>query len=171
MSETIQDIKNSHLHQLMSDLQLLESHLPDKAAQYADEELRPMYAAIQVMLEHTQMYQQMIIQCREQNEASKARDWHVGGSDYSRHSVQPYHVWELYGLNPWDADIIKRVLRTKTDTDMSSKDHRINEYKKIQHIAQTRIEQIQIGDPWYNNVKIPSWVEGETDEGFESSNE
>ena len=37
----------------------------------------------------------------------------VGASDYSKHFIQPWSIWIDYALNPWDADIVKRVLRTK----------------------------------------------------------
>lgn len=60
----------------------------------------------------------------------------VGDSDYSKHSIQPWDIWREYSLNPWDADIVKRVLRTK-DTDPRRLD-----YEKIIHICQERIAQI-----------------------------
>lgn len=40
--------------------------------------------------------------------------YHVGDSDYSAKRIQPWDIWEEYELNPWDADIVKRVLRNKT---------------------------------------------------------
>jgi len=42
-------------------------------------------------------------------------------------------------LNPWDADIIKRVLRKK------GADPRRLDYEKIIHICQERIRQIDEG--------------------------
>ena len=44
------------------------------------------------------------------------KDYHVGSSDYSKHSIQPWDIWKEYELNPWDADIVKRVLRAKPQT-------------------------------------------------------
>lgn len=64
------------------------------------------------------------------------RDYNVGDSDYSKHKIQPWDIWLEYNLNPWDADIIKRVLRTKTSQS------RIDEYKKIIHVCQERINQL-----------------------------
>ena len=64
------------------------------------------------------------------------RDMNVGASDYSKHLIQPWAIWQEYDLNPWDADIIKRVLRHKaTDT-------RKMDYEKIIHICQERIRQL-----------------------------
>ncbi len=65
--------------------------------------------------------------------------YNVGNSDYSKHSIQPWDIWREYHLNPWDADIIKRVLRTKEGEDP------ILDYKKIIHICEERIAQLEEG--------------------------
>ena len=68
---------------------------------------------------------------------NEVRDMNVGASDYSKHLIQPWAIWQEYQLNPWDADIIKRVLRHKaTDT-------RKMDYEKIIHICQERIRQLE----------------------------
>ena len=67
------------------------------------------------------------------------RGYNVGSSDYSKHEIQPWDIWIEYRLNPWDADIIKRVLRKK-DTNPRRLD-----YEKIIHICQERIRQIDEG--------------------------
>lgn len=64
------------------------------------------------------------------------RNHNVGASDYSQHIIQPYSIWLDYSLNPWDADIIKRVLRKKEGQD------RKEEYEKIIHICEERIRQL-----------------------------
>ena len=67
---------------------------------------------------------------------NEVRDKNVGVSDYSKHLIQPWAIWQEYQLNPWDADIVKRVLRHKaTDT-------RKMDYEKIIHICEERIRQI-----------------------------
>lgn len=66
----------------------------------------------------------------------KVRDHNVGESDYSAHIIQPWSIWIDYALNPWDADIVKRVLRTKQGED------RKQDYQKIIHICEERIRQI-----------------------------
>lgn len=69
---------------------------------------------------------------------NEVRDHNQGASDYSKHVIQPWAIWQEYNLNPWDADIVKRVLRHKaTDT-------RKMDYEKIIHICQERIRQIDI---------------------------
>lgn len=69
---------------------------------------------------------------------NSVRDHNIGESDYSKHPIQPWTIWLAYpNMNPWDADIVKRVLRDK------STEPRIQDYKKIIHNAQERIRQIQ----------------------------
>ena len=47
------------------------------------------------------------------------RQGNVGKSDYSKRTIQPWSIWLDYQLNPWDADIVKRVLRTKDEAGMT----------------------------------------------------
>lgn len=67
------------------------------------------------------------------------RSYNVGNSDYSKHKIQPWDIWLEYDLNPWDADIVKRVLRKKEG------ESRILDYEKIIHICKERIRQIKNG--------------------------
>lgn len=67
---------------------------------------------------------------------NNVRNHNVGKSNYSKHTIQPWSIWLDWELNPFDADIIKRVLRTKDDTP------RREDYEKIIHICQERIRQI-----------------------------
>ena len=67
------------------------------------------------------------------------REGNVGNSNYSEHIIQPWSIWIDWNLNPWDADIIKRVLRTKEGED------RIMDYNKIIHICEERIRQLENG--------------------------
>ena len=69
----------------------------------------------------------------------KVRSHNVGSSDYAQHKIQPWDIWIEYRLNPWDADIVKRVLRKK------GTDPRRLDYEKIIHICQERIRQIDEG--------------------------
>lgn len=64
------------------------------------------------------------------------RKYNVGKSDYAKRKIQPWDIWLEYNLNPWDADIIKRVLRNKEGED------RKTEYEKIIHICKERIRQL-----------------------------
>ncbi len=66
------------------------------------------------------------------------RAHNVGQSDYSQHNIQPWDIWLEYRLNPWDADIIKRVLRKKPG-------ERRLDYEKIKHVCDERIRQIDAG--------------------------
>lgn len=91
--------------------------------------------------------------------SENVRDYNVGKSDYSKHKIQPWDIWKEYNLNPWDADIVKRVLRTKEGED------RKLEYEKIIHVCQERIRQLDAeradaieenDEPDYKTVMCPS---------------
>lgn len=70
------------------------------------------------------------------------RNHNVGNSDYSRHKIQPWDIWIEYKLNPFDADIVKRILRKKAEPGMSEQESRRMDYEKIIHICEERIRQI-----------------------------
>lgn len=67
------------------------------------------------------------------------RNYNVGASDYAQHEIQPWDIWE-YIADPWRADIVKRILRTKKCSlwdkcfHPDTCDSRLNDYKKIRHI-------------------------------------
>ena len=67
----------------------------------------------------------------------------VGTSNYSKHIIQPWSIWKDWNLNPWDADIVKRVLRTKKESGNSEIESRIMDYEKIIHICKERIRQLK----------------------------
>lgn len=71
------------------------------------------------------------------------RQGNVGKSNYSKHTIQPWSIWIDYNLNAWDADIVKRTLRTKDEPNMSPEEARIMDYQKIKHICDERIRQIE----------------------------
>lgn len=68
------------------------------------------------------------------------RSHNVGSSDYAQHKIQPWDIWLEYGLNPWEADIVKRTLRTKEGQS------RREDFEKVIHIAQECIRQIDAGE-------------------------
>ena len=71
------------------------------------------------------------------------RDYNVGSSDYSKYRIQPYDIWIEYKLNPFDADIVKRILRNKKG------ECRTLDYKKIIHICQERLSHFKKIDGEY----------------------
>lgn len=68
--------------------------------------------------------------------SEKVQSYNVGKSDYSKHAIQPWDIWKEYNLNPWDADIVKRVLRSKEG------EERTLDYEKIIHICKYRIAEL-----------------------------
>lgn len=87
------------------------------------------------------------------DENNNVRNHNIGTSNYAQYTIQPWSIWLDWNLNPFDADIIKRVLRNKFG------ESRRQDYEKIIHICQERIRQIetQIGtkaaDIDFENVK------------------
>lgn len=67
----------------------------------------------------------------------EVNSYNVGTSDYTKHKIQPWQIWKEYNLNPWDADIVKRVLRNKEGTS------REEDYTKIIHVCLERIRQLR----------------------------
>ena len=74
---------------------------------------------------------------------NEVRKDNVGNSNYAKHLIQPWSIWIDYNLNAWDADIVKRVLRTKSEPGISEKEARIMDYNKIIHICKERIRQLE----------------------------
>lgn len=74
---------------------------------------------------------------------NETRKTNVGNSNYAKHLIQPWSIWIDYDLNAWDADIVKRVLRTKSEPGISEKEARIMDYNKIIHICKERIRQLE----------------------------
>lgn len=68
--------------------------------------------------------------------SEKVQSYNVGKSDYAKHTIQPWDIWKEYNLNPWDADIVKRVLRSKEG------EARTLDYEKIIHICKYRIAEL-----------------------------
>lgn len=75
---------------------------------------------------------------------SNIRNANVGESDYSKHIIQPWSIWQDYNLDPWDADIVKRVLRTKKVEGKTAEESRIEDYKKIIHICKEKLRQLGV---------------------------
>ena len=71
------------------------------------------------------------------------RDYNIGSSNYASMKIQPWDVWKDWKLDPWDADIVKRISRTKEITGKSFEDARIEDYEKIKHICDEKIYQLK----------------------------
>ena len=73
---------------------------------------------------------------------SDVRNSNIGESNYSEKVIQPWSIWQDWQLNPWDADIVKRIARTKVINNKTPEESRIEDYQKIIHICQERIRQL-----------------------------
>lgn len=71
------------------------------------------------------------------------RNHNVGSSNYSKLTIQPWDVWKAWNLNPWDADMVKRIGRTKHIPNMTIQEARIEDYEKIIHNCEERIHQLK----------------------------
>lgn len=81
--------------------------------------------------------------------SENVQSYNVGKSDYAKHAIQPWDIWKEYNLNPWDADIVKRVLRSKEG------ELRTLDYEKIIHICKYRISELS------KETKVVAPVEAE----------
>lgn len=72
----------------------------------------------------------------KQSNNEDVRAYNVGNSDYAKYKIQVWDIWKEYNLNPFDADIVKRVLRNKTG------ESRKMDYEKIIHVCKERIRQL-----------------------------
>ena len=82
-----------------------------------------------------------------QIETKNTRNYNIGNSNYSSmpKGYQPWDLWKVYHMNPFDADILKRLLRTKIEPGMTPQESRKLDYQKIIHVCQERINQIDEG--------------------------
>lgn len=85
--------------------------------------------------------------------SENVQSYNVGKSDYSKHAIQPWDIWKEYNLNPWDADIVKRVLRSKEG------EERTLDYEKIIHICKYRIAELSKGVLKETKVTTPAGAE------------
>lgn len=65
-------------------------------------------------------------------EGAAARNVQVGGDHYQQHSIQPWDIWQEYGLNAFEGAILKYLLRRKND--------RVEDLKKARHTLDRLIE-------------------------------
>lgn len=79
------------------------------------------------------------------NHFNDIRKNNVGESDYHERLIQPWAIWMDWKLDPWEADIIKRIGRNK-----STEDYFVR-FKKIIHICEEKLRQL--------NTKTNSIVE------------
>lgn len=91
--------------------------------------------------------------------SENVQSYNVGKSDYSKHAIQPWDIWKEYNLNPWDADIVKRVLRSKEG------EERTLDYEKIIHICKYRISELS------REAKVVTPAEAEKPVGDEESDD
>lgn len=87
--------------------------------------------------------------------SENVQSYNVGKSDYSKHAIQPWDIWKEYNLNPWDADIVKRVLRSKEG------EARTLDYEKIIHICKYRISELSKEDKVVTPAEAEKPVEDE----------
>lgn len=71
------------------------------------------------------------------HEEKDIRSFNIGNSNYSKHIIQPWSIWIDWNLDPWDADIVKRVLRDKEG------EPREMDYDKIIHDCEEKKRQIK----------------------------
>ncbi len=77
------------------------------------------------------------------DEKANHRAYNIGSSNYAAMNIQPWDIWKDWRLDPWDADIIKRISRTKQIPGKTFNEARIEDYEKIKHICDEKILQLK----------------------------
>ena len=132
--EIISDMKES-CREKIDWLEKLQKAMEEEPAQADLDDADPHHLVHQhEMLIPADIYRQL---CRLGILDTSVRAYNRGASDYSQHIIQPWSIWQDYQLNPWDADVVKRILRHKQG------DPRRLDYEKIIHICEERIRQIE----------------------------
>lgn len=85
----------------------------------------------------------------KKEELNDVRSHNCGESDYASHKIQSWDIWIEYKLNPFDADVVKRIVRKKKENGKTRLESRRLDYQKCIHILQERLRQLDEGlDPW-----------------------
>lgn len=79
---------------------------------------------------------------------TNVRDYNIGKSDYAEHIIQPWDIWISFRLDPFRADLVKRLLRKKAEPGMTETQSRIMDYEKIKHITSEIQRQQDLGITW-----------------------
>jgi len=66
--------------------------------------------------------------------------YQIGGDHYVRHQIQPWDIIECYGLNFWEGNILKYLLRRKEN------EPRIEALKTLRHYADYLIQREEKGN-------------------------
>ncbi len=59
----------------------------------------------------------------------------VGGDHYAKHRIQPWDVIECYGLDFWEGNALKYLMRRKTGVP------RLEDLQKLQHYVEKLIDR------------------------------
>ena len=80
----------------------------------------------------------------------------VGGDHYVSHTIQPWDVIEVYGLDFWEGNALKYLLRDKPDTD------RVQDLNKAIHYLEKCIERLETAEAARarreEDLKVPGGV-------------
>lgn len=61
--------------------------------------------------------------------------YQIGGDHYAKHRIQPWDVIECYGLDFWEGNALKYLLRRKTGVP------RLEDLQKLQHYVEKLIDR------------------------------
>jgi hypothetical protein len=71
----------------------------------------------------------------------EARDYQVGGDHYRKGTLQPWDVVEAFGLDFWEGNALKYLLRSKPGT------KRAEDLRKAIHYLQRCVERAERAHP------------------------
>lgn len=91
------------------------------------------------------------------------RSYNVGESNYSKHKYQVWDIWRDFKLNPWEADIVKRLLRHKRgeENDLEKINHILNEMMFQTNNEIKKLHELfkRIKDEYNLNPSTSVWLE------------
>ena len=79
----------------------------------------------------------MVHLCELPDVPEPASNKQVGGDHYLQFKIQPWDVWEEYGLDPWLANCVKYLLRA------GNKGPAVEDLKKARHYLDRAIERAE----------------------------
>ena len=91
------------------------------------------------------------------------RKYNIGDSDYNQYLYQVWDIWRDFNLNPWEADIVKRVLRHKKgeENDLKKINHTLNEMMSQTNNEVKKLHELfeRIKDEYKLNPSTSDWLE------------
>lgn len=132
----IRNIKNQDSFTIDKKYQILDFDIHEEKYVFIDDDNDKRYFSLNRVNE-------FFIKVENKQAEKNHRNYNIGSSNYAEMNIQPWDIWKDWKLDPWDADIVKRISRTKKIEGKSFAEARIEDYEKIKHICDEKISQLK----------------------------